>query len=101
MLLQSFPKSRFLKAVPALDIRRNFFRVALPVTLRSLNFLARGLPGSFRYNDEIHFWDLYPIFVPWESCSVFLEGGRVKRGTTCPQIDSFCKEHSATWSMIR
>lgn len=75
-----------MKAVPPLNLRRNFFKVALPVTLRSLNYLARNLPGSLR-------WDLYPILCLGKSCRILLKEGRVEREreTNCPQIGSHCQ----------
>lgn len=55
-----------------------FFRVALPVMLSSLNSLAYDLPGSLGYNDEILFWDLYPILCFKKNCHILFKGGRVK-----------------------
>lgn len=54
------------------------FRVALPVILSSLNCLACDLPGSLRCNDEILFWDLYPILCFKKNCHILFKGGRVK-----------------------
>lgn len=57
-LKSSFWRALIVKAIPPLSLRRKFFGVALPVTLRSLNHVAKDLPGSWRCNGKILLGDL-------------------------------------------